>query len=129
MTDKRKRSLQTIVGQKTYTVWTDMLHSLVPDGRTHRLAPMIAGMLQYASIAAYEKYGDNPKEGSVGHSLLLASEGNAPDEDTDLIEVVEQLFKDADVGYERVNRRGEAYSIAYSAIHEFVHWHSMLWES
>ena len=125
MTDKRKRSLQTIVGQEAYTVWTDMLRSLVPDGRTHRLAMVVAGMLQYASIVAYEKYGDNPKEGSVGHSLLLASEGNADH----LLDVVEQLFEDADVEYERVNRRGDTYSIAYSAIHEFVHWHSMPWES
>jgi hypothetical protein len=32
------QSLQTIVGQETYTVWKKMLRELVPDGRTHRLA-------------------------------------------------------------------------------------------
>ena len=52
-------SLKQIVGQKIYTVWVEMLRQLVPDGRTHRLAPLVAGMLQYAANIAYEKYGDN----------------------------------------------------------------------
>jgi hypothetical protein len=36
-----KKNLKTIVGQETYGVWVDMLRRLVPEGRTHRLAPMI----------------------------------------------------------------------------------------
>lgn len=122
-------SLEIIVGQGTYTVWTEMLQSLVPDGRTHRLAPMVAGMLQYAANVAYEKYGDDPEEGSVAHSLLLASEVYDPDEAVELFDLISQLFEDAEVEYERVDHRGDEYSIVDSAIYEFIHWYDMPWES
>ena len=55
MADKKtKNSLKTVVGQETYDVWVDMLRRLVPEGRTHRLAPMIAGMLQYGFDMPWE---------------------------------------------------------------------------
>lgn len=43
---RQKQSLQEVVGAQTYTSWVDMLRRLAPDGRTHRLAPLVAGMLQ-----------------------------------------------------------------------------------
>ncbi len=126
---KQQETLQTVVGQETYGVWTDMLHDLVPDGRTHRLAPMIAGMLRYASDMAYEKHGANPAKGTIARSLLLASEASHPDEAGEsLSDIVEQLFQDAKVRYERTSSRGEGYSIVERAIHEFVEWYSMPWE-
>ena len=107
-----------------------MLHCLVPDGRTHRLAPMVAGMLQYATTLAYEQYGDNPEKGSVAHSLLAASEAYDPDQAAELVlDVLQQLFKDAKVTYQRMNRRGNEYSIVDSIIQEFIHWYDMPWES
>ncbi len=57
MPTQRAPSLKDVVGQPTYDVWVDMLRRLVPDGRPHRLAPMIAGMLQYAYLVASEEYG------------------------------------------------------------------------
>ena len=33
--------LKSIVGKNTYAVWIRMLRELVPDSRTHRLAPLI----------------------------------------------------------------------------------------
>ena len=130
MARKQKRSLQTIVGQETYSVWTNMLHDLVPDGRTHRLAPMIAGMLRYASDMAYEEHGANPENGTVAHSLLFASEANHPDEAGEsLSDIVVQLFKDAKVRYKRASSRGEGYSIVEQAIYEFIEWYSMPWEA
>lgn len=110
-------------------MWTKMLRSLVPEGRTHRLAPIVAGMLQYAADKAYKKYGDDPEEGTVAHSLLIASEMYDPEEATDLLDLIKQLFEDARVGYERVNHRGNKYSIAESAIYEFIHWYDMPWEA
>jgi hypothetical protein len=121
--------LAAIVGTKTYAVWTDMLHSLVPEGRTHRLAPMVAGMLSYAANRAYEKYGDEPEEGSVAHKLLVASEAYDLKDAQDLLELAERLFQDARVGYERVDHSGDGYSIVESAIYEFVHWYDMPWEA
>ena len=124
-----KKSLKAVVGQETYEVWTKMLHSLVPDGRTHRLATMIAGMLQYAADVAYKRYGDGPEEGSIASVLLMASEAGDSDDIPNLFGIVEQLFKDAGVGHQRVNHRGHGYSIAESAIHEFISWYNMPWES
>jgi hypothetical protein len=122
-------SLQTIVGQETYTVWKKMLRELVPDGRTHRLAPMVAGLLQYAAAIAYEKYGDNPEEDSAAHIMLLGSEMYDPKEATELLGLITQLFEDAGVGYERANRQGDEYSIAESVVYEFIHWYDMPWEA
>jgi len=123
-------SLQQIVGKQTYTTWVEMLRQLVPDGRTHRLAPLIAGMLQYASTLAYEKYGDNPEEGSVAHSLLRAAEAYEPAEAEELLgEVLEQLFSEAKVKYQRMSSRGDDYSIIESALYEFIHWYDMPWEA
>ena len=130
MAPKQKRGLQTVVGQETYDVWTRMLHGLVPDGRTHRLAPMIAGMLHYAVSVVLEKYGTDPERDSVAHALLVASEANHPDEAADsLSDIIEQLFKDARVQYTRTSSRGEEYSIVEQAIYEFVEWYSIPWEA
>jgi hypothetical protein len=52
MARKLKRSLQDVVGENSYSVWVDMLRALVPDGRTHRLSVLLAGMLQYAHTLA-----------------------------------------------------------------------------
>ena len=122
-------SLQVLVGPETYDVWTKMLQSLVPDGRTHRLAPLVAGMLQYAANIAYEEHRDEPEEDPVAQTLLLASEVYDPQDAGELLELVNVLFEDAGVGYERVDHQGVEYSIVESAIYEFVHWYDMPWEA
>jgi len=90
---------------------------------------MIAGMLQYTVTIAYERYGDHPEEGSVAHSLLIASEAYDPEEAEELLGLVKRLFKDAKVKYDRVDHRGDGYSIAESIIYEFIHWYDMPWEA
>ncbi len=122
-------SLKQIVGQTKYSVWVDMLRQLVPEGRTHRLAPLVAGMLQHATTIVYEKYGDEPEEGSVAQVLLLATEAYDPSEAEDLSELVAQLFDDANVSYERTSSRSDDYSIVERAIYEFIHWYDMPWEA
>jgi len=76
MATKRKRSLQDVVGQETYSVWVNMLRILVPDGRTHRLAPLVAGMLQYALAVSEEESGEEPDDDSVAQSLLDTRQRN-----------------------------------------------------
>ena len=49
---ERSRSLRAVVGTETYEAWVRLLRKLVPDGRTHRLAVMVAGMLHYAAAVA-----------------------------------------------------------------------------
>jgi hypothetical protein len=122
-------SLKDVVGQEVYDLWLDMLRRLVPDGRTHRLAPMIAGMLQYAAEVSIQKFGDEPEEGTTAYCLLGADEIWDPDEAGDLQDLVAQLFEDAGVEYERVNSRGAGYSVAESVIYEYIHWYDMPWEA
>ncbi|MGH7601289.1 MAG: hypothetical protein ACREOI_33440 [bacterium] len=123
-----KRSLKSIVGEKTYSVWVEMLKQLLPNGRTHRLSVVVASMLQYASQIADEKFGHNHPEGSAASSLIFSSEGDSDEIASDLSDIVEQLFNDAKVRYTRTSSRGEEYSIVEASIMEYLHWHDMPWE-
>jgi hypothetical protein len=103
-----------------------MLRRLVPDGRTHRLAPLVAGMLQYATLVA----NDMNDENWIGQQLQEAAEAYDPDEVGGLLlPFIDQFFADAGVSYERTNARGSGYSIADEIIYEYVHWYDMPWES
>ena len=117
------------MGVRVYGVWVEMLRRLVPGGRTHRLSPLVGGMVQYAAACALEKFGRRPPEGSVAEALLSASEG---DDDVAgpsvLSEAVEQLFLDAKVASHRTNRGGDAYSVVESSVAEFLRWDAMSWE-
>jgi hypothetical protein len=122
------RSFRGVVGADTYEAWVRMLRKLVPDGRTHRLAVMLAGMLQYAAAMADSRE-DEEDEGSLAASLIEATEVSDPSEVEDLIhDAVVQLFKDAKVRFERTNARGDKYSLAEDSYEEFIHWFDMPWE-
>lgn len=128
MTEGSGESLRAIVGERVYSVWVDMLRRLVPDGRTHRLAPMIAAMLQYASRISREKHGEGAGRGTAAHALYC-SEGASYEEGRDvLLPVVERLLKDSGVRYKRTSSRGEGYSIAEEAVREYLNWYNMPWE-
>jgi hypothetical protein len=106
-----------------------MLKELVPDGRTHRMAVVVAGMLQYAVAIAAAKSPKERGDGSLARSLLEAGDVPDPDEVRELIhDGVLQLFKDANVRCERTSARGEKYSLADDCYVEFVHWFDMPWE-
>lgn len=128
--NQTKRSLQPLVGEQTYAIWLEMLKQLVPQGRTHRLAVVIAGMLQYAKQVASKKFINKFEDGSVESSLLTVGESDDYEERTsELDDIITQLFDDANVPYTRTNHRGNEYSIIDSAVMEFTHWHDMPWES
>ena len=124
-----RRSLQDVVGEKTYSVWMDMLRTLVPDGRTHRLSVVIAGMLQYTFKIAEDIKNKNEEGHSVAMSVIDAAESGNPDDIKGLIhDVVVQLFDDAEVAYERISKRGERYSIADEVYNEFASWFDYPWD-
>ena len=126
---KSKRSLQDIVGKETYAVWVDMLRELVPNGRTHHLSVIVAGMLQYTLEKAVTIKHRNEEEHSAAMSIMDATETADPDEIKRLIhDLVDRLFTDARVEYERVSKRGERYSIAYEAYNEFARWFDYPWD-
>jgi hypothetical protein len=129
MSPKSKRSLQDVVGKETYAVWVDMLGELVPDGRTHRLSVVVAGMLQYALDKAMQIKHRNEEDHSVAMSLIDANEAGYPEGIKELIhDVVDRLFKDAGVKYERVSKRGEHYCIADEIYNEFASWFDYPWD-
>lgn len=129
MTSKSKRSLQDVVGKETYEVWVDMLRELVPDGRTHRLSVIVAGMLLYAVDKSMQIKHRNEEKHSVAMSLIDANEVGYPEHIKELIhDVVDKLFKDAGVKYQRVSKGGERYSIADEIYNEFSSWYDYLWD-
>lgn len=125
---KRGNSLKELVGAPVYAVWLDMLKRLVPAGRTHRLAPLAAAMLQYAAVLASEKV-DERGENTAAEILQSADdEGYSESSMEALAGLVRQLFHDAGVPYARRNSRGEGYSIAEEAANEYIAWFDMPWE-
>ena len=131
MKSNSTHSLQDVVGEKTYSVWVEMLATLVPDGRTHRLAVVVAGMLQYAlEIAVRDNKGQYIEENDYGAMALIdATETWDPENVKDLLhDVVTKLFNDADVGYERISKRGEHYSITDSIYEKYLSWYDYPWD-
>lgn len=128
MPSKPKRSLQDVVGKETYDVWVDMLRELVPDGRTHRLSVVIAGMLQYATAIAEKLDEDELEEDSVASSLINANEMDPDQLKRELHDVVKKVFRDADVTFDRMSKRGDPYSIADEAYNEYFSWYDYPWD-
>lgn len=123
---KSSRSLEAVVGPEVYGSWVSMLRVLVPDGRTHRLAPLVAAMLQYAASVAEA---DDDDEHSIANSLIESTEVYDPDDVKKLLHgAVTRLFKDAGVEFRRTSARGEDYSIAETAYEEYISWFNMPWE-
>ena len=130
----RARSLEDVVGPNVYKTWVDtkdfaFVHVLVPDGRTHRLAPLVAAMLQYALALAENMRDADEDENSVAASLLATTEvGDSSEVKALLHDAVTKLFKDARVGFQRTSARGVSYSIADDAYEEYLHWDFKPWE-
>ncbi len=123
------RSLQAVVGPEVYQTWVSMLRVLVPDGRTHRMAPLLAAMLQYAVSIAENAEDDEIDEQSLIQSLRDSTQVSDPSEVKELLhDAVSRLFQDARVEFRRVSARGQSYSIADDAYSEYVHWFDMPWE-
>ena len=121
--------LASVVGHEIYAAWVEMLRALVPHGRTHRLAVVVAGMLQYAVAVASDKPRRRAAASSPAATLLRSVDDLDPGTDEcELSGHVDRLFRDAGVSAERVNARWEAYSIAAAAITVFVSWENTLRE-
>lgn len=81
------QELEKLVGHEVYSSWIKMLQALVPHGRTHRLAVLVAGMLQYALDQGNVKSNSN---NSVSALLEEANDNNEFDDD--LLYVVQVLM-------------------------------------
>ncbi len=124
----KARSLKDVVGKEIYSAWVEMLHELVPDGRTHRLSVIIAGMLHYSTSIAEQLDEDGLEEGSVALSLISANEMDPDGIKSELHDVVKRLFSDAGVAFDRISKAGEPYSIADEAYNEYFGWYNYPWD-
>jgi hypothetical protein len=123
------KSLADVVGPYVYESWVLMLRALVPEGRTHRLGPLVAAMLQYAAVAASEADAEALAENPVAAALIASADAFEPDEVEFLLgNVVKRLFKDAGVEYQRQSKRGQDYTILDTAYEEYLHWFDMPWD-
>jgi hypothetical protein len=120
--------IKDVVGSKNYSVWLGMLKRLVPSGRTHRLSVVAASMLQLAYELAKEREESNAKARQLSSIFECAREHDEENGMEPLLKITEQLFKDAGVGFKRVNRKGQRYSIAEEAVYQFLNWDAMPWE-
>jgi len=115
-------SLKPVVGEAMYAAWVEMLKVLVPGGRTHRLAVVVAGMVYIATTLAEE-------DDALGNALLATSESADPDDFSPMVhDALAQLFKDANMKFQRTSRAGESYSIIETALMEFAAWESYPWD-
>ncbi|MFQ5584045.1 MAG: hypothetical protein ACE5GL_06380 [Calditrichia bacterium] len=121
--------IKEVVGENVYNAWTGMLSVLVPQGRTHRLSVVIAGMLKYSSKIAYEKCDANPQAAELSKIFNSGYDNYVNGDIKEILAITEGLLEDAGIEYHRFNSRGVEYSIAEEAVREFLHWEDMPWES
>lgn len=120
-----KISLEPIVGTATYSVWLKMLSKLEPEGRTHRIAVLVAGMLQYSVEVANVQKLDTPLSNALNDIAEAYDAASVP---TLVVEATKQLFRDASINWLRTNAQGKPYSVLENALEEFAHWFDMPWE-
>jgi len=66
---------------------------------------------------------------SISVGRKATTDTSDPDSIKELIhDMVDKLFKDAGVKYERVSKRGEHYSIADEIYNEFSSWYDYPWD-
>lgn len=100
-----------------------MLKTLVPNGRTHHISVVVAGMLRYALDRSYlKKQEDNP----LTPILQKCYENNEIQEE--LFHAIKTIFNKAKVKYTRSNSKGEKYCIIENIFDQFFYWEAMPWE-
>lgn len=127
--------LRSLVGEPVFNAWLETLRQIVPEGRTHRLAVILAGMLAHAAAVA-RRLPRSRRRGPLVDMLIDPSEvcdtadAYTPYEGLfhPLEDLVVGLFLEAGVEHRRVNSRGYEYSIVPSAVYEFLHWFDMPWD-
>lgn len=121
----KPENLKQLVGEDVYSVWIKMLKALVlPSGRTHRLSVLVGAMLQYAAKQCGSDRKSELCAALIGSFDGLDVEGTVKS----LGAAVKEMFRDAGVSWERVNSKGEKYSVLRAGIEVFLYWYNMPWE-
>ena len=123
------KAFKEIVGNKTYSIFLKLLKDVGTDARTHRISVVIAAMLRFAVNNLPDDFGD----GTLCQALLTLEEepylaAEQSDEYELILDLIDELCREAGMINLRESARGESYSIAESAIAEYTAWFNMPWE-
>ena len=119
-----RKDFKALVGRDVYDHWLEMLKTLVPQGRTHRLSVVVAGMIHFTWSKA-----DHNDEDLDENKVYLAMEEAFEDPESDSLgEIISSMFLEAGVKSSRINSKGHGYSISEDAVREFYCWDMMPWE-
>lgn len=120
---------ESIVGKKIYSVFLEMLESIGPDARTHRICMVIAAMMRYARNELIDEYQEDPLANALialDEEPYLASERS--EEYEVLEEFIDELCTEAGMQNKRESASYSQYSIAEHTIAEYAQWYAMPWE-
>jgi hypothetical protein len=118
-----------IVGAQSYAAFLRLLTTIGPDARTHRISMVIAAMLQFARSLLPA----DCEDGTLAHALMVLEEEpylatGESEEYMKVFDLIDALCTEAGMRNLRQSYKGEAYSIAESAVAEYTQWHNMPWE-
>jgi hypothetical protein len=115
--------LKNLVGIPMYESWIEMLKTLGPNGRTHKISLLVASMLRFAHEASIKKH----LTITESYSSIYESADQAKIE-TELYPIVCALLTDAGLQWERHGKNGRHYDLAKESIVNFCRWSEMPWE-
>jgi len=118
-----------IISDTAYATLIQMLKSIGPDARTHRISVVIAALLRFALNTGAAHY----DEGTLGEALIALDENpylaDEQSEEYQLIsDLTDKLCHETGLQNKRESSRGKSYSIAENTIREYVAWYNMSWE-
>ena len=119
------KKFKQLIGKREYEVFLKLFREIGPDSRTHRISLVMAGMLRYAlhQISEYE-------EGSLEEALIVVDEDPYASENEAevILELVDEICKEAGMRNHRIASRGTEYSIGENVLEEYCRWYAMPWE-
>ena len=123
------KEFKRIIGTQSYSTLLHILKEIGPDARTHRISIVIAAILRFA----VSKLPPDCEEGTLGHALMTLDEepyliSEQSTEYEMVVDLIDELCREAGMRNQRESARGESYSLAENAIVEYTAWYNMPWE-
>lgn len=121
------KDFEKLVDKSEYNSFLNMLKTIGPESRTHRISVFIAGFLRYA----FTKIGSDPTDDGIEAALVkLDDDVYHEGEKRDMVlQLIGELCEEAGIKNERVSAEEVEYSIAENALDEYSRWYNMKWEN
>jgi hypothetical protein len=126
---KMLKEFKKIIGNPSYSQFLNLLQVIGPDARTHRISVVIAAMLRFALEKIYRE----EEDGELCRALMALDEepylaAEKSEEYERLLELIDEICREAGLRNLRESARGVSYSISENAIAEYASWYNMPWE-